>query len=88
MIQKEQFDRELSEFNLSFKEKYTPNRIDLLYGELNWLCPTELKKVFVELLKRHNATDLPSVQEVKIIAHRVAPGAIKLDDYETNLRVM
>lgn len=88
MINKEEFDRQINNFMSNFETGYNSSRLDLIYGEIMWVCPTELQKILVELLKRHNQDYLPSVQDIKHMAFRIAPQAIHYESHEKGLRVI
>ncbi len=88
MLVKEEFERQIYSFMHSFEEKYTEDRLDLMYGELHWLTPKELQQVLIEMLKRYNWGNLPSIHDIKLFAYKIAPEVIYFDHYDGNLRVV
>ena len=79
MISEKEFDKVIDRFENNFNERYNDQRKKMLYVELLWLEGKELKDVFNTMLFNYNQNNLPTIREIKMAAHFIAPDAISLD---------
>ena len=87
ILDKDEFNKQLDQFEANFTGRYNDLRVAMLYGELNFLTAKELQRTFIECMKRFNMDHLPTVQDIKVVAFGIAPKAIKIGFDKKEMRL-